>query len=86
MDHFPKWIGQLYLNRSHCLTRNRIVAANPSLGSCDSPLKRKPTLPSMELLTVKGTLYKIARTLDPNLHGAFNQNARPLARFRAGAN
>ena len=67
MDHCPKRIGKLYLNRSHCLTSNRSVAANPSLGSCDPHLEGKPTLPSMELLTVTGTPYEIARTFDPDL-------------------
>ncbi len=40
----------------------------------------------MKLLTVKGSLFKIDRNLDADLHGDFDQSDRPPVRFRVGAN
>ena len=62
------------------------MANNPSLESCDPPLKVKPTLPSMELPTVKGTLSKMVEIINLDLRGDTDQSARPLARFQACAN
>ncbi len=79
LGHCPERIGEAHLNRSHNPTSSRSLAANPSLEGCDPPLIGKPTLPSLELFTVKGTPSKMTQTPDYDLHGDSDQNARPLA-------
>ncbi len=59
---------------------------NSSLERYDSPLKGKPTLPSVGQPTVIGGLLKVARTLNPSICRDFGWSARPLARLRLGAN
>ena len=86
MDHCPERIGKVYLNRSRCPTSSQSVATNPSLKSCDPPLREKPTLPSRGQPTVKGAPHGVDRTPDLSPLRHFDQSARPLARFRVGAN
>ena len=65
LGHYPERIGKVHPNCSHCPTSSRSVADNPSLEGCDPPLIGKPTLPSMELSTVKGTPSKINQAPKP---------------------
>ncbi len=44
---------------------------NPSVESIDSPLKEKPTLPSVGQPTVNGDLFKVAQTLISSHCGDF---------------
>ncbi len=81
-DTYLKQVGWPRLNCSCCPS----VAANPSLESCDSPLNEKVTLPTVEQPTVKGVLFKMARTHNFDLRGNFGRSTRLLARLRMGDN